>query len=106
MTSLGRVPRMVMCRCVYQQRSVELARLRRDAINRAAQERGLSFTAVAEAIGLSKGRITQIRQSAPPTERAFFGVGPVTVAIPERQVEHRPFPVLSAEDTEAARQVT
>jgi transcriptional regulator with XRE-family HTH domain len=91
---------------VYQQRSVELARLRRDAINRAARERGLSFSAVAEAIGLSKGRITQIRQSAPPTERAFFGVGPVTVAIPERLMPGRAFPIISAEDDETSRAVT
>jgi hypothetical protein len=90
----------------YQQRSVELARLRRDAINRTVHERGMTYAAVADAIGLSKGRITQIRQSAPPTERAFFGVGPVTVAIPERRIDDRPFPVLSAEDTQSAQLLT
>lgn len=88
---------------VYQQRSVELARLRRDAINRAAHERGMTLAAVAQAIGLSKGRITQIRQSAPATERAFFGVGPITVAIPERTMPGRSLPVLSAEDTQSAQ---
>jgi hypothetical protein len=88
---------------VYQQRSIELARLRRDAINRAAQERGMSLPAVAQAVGLSKGRITQIRQSAPATERAFFGVGPITIAIPERIVPGRSLPVLPAEDTQSAQ---
>jgi hypothetical protein len=61
---------------VYQQRSVELSRLRKEAINRAAAERGLSFSAIASELGLTRGRISQIRQSAPPAERAFFGVGP------------------------------
>ncbi|WP_088284893.1 hypothetical protein [Kineosporia sp. A_224] len=49
----------------YQQRSVELARLRKVAIERAARERGMTMSAVAVEIGLTKGRITQIRQSAP-----------------------------------------
>jgi hypothetical protein len=83
----------------YQQRSVELARLRRDAIERAAAQDGMTYTAVAAALGLSKGRITQIRQTAPPSERAFFGVGPVTIAVPERTMPGRALPVISAEDT-------
>lgn len=48
---------------IYQERSAELAQLRREAIERAAVEQGLSYAAVAGKIGLSKGRITQIRQS-------------------------------------------
>ncbi|BCJ66251.1 hypothetical protein [Polymorphospora rubra] len=91
---------------VYQQRSVELARLRKEAINRAATERGLSFTSIAAELGLTRGRITQIRQTAPPAERVFFGVGPVTVAIPERQVSGRALPMISSEDTRAADMVT
>lgn len=31
------------------------------------------------------GRVTQIRSGAPARERAFFGVGPVTVAVPLRE---------------------
>jgi hypothetical protein len=87
---------------LYQQRGVELARLRREAINRAADELNLSYTAVAARIGLSKGRITQIRQSAPPAERAFFGVGPLTVAVPLRQMPERPTGVIAREDSAAA----
>jgi hypothetical protein len=59
----------------------------------------MTYTAVA---GLSKGRITQIRQTAPPSERAFFGVGPVTIAVPERTMPGRALPVISAEYTLAA----
>jgi hypothetical protein len=81
----------------YQQRSVELARLRKEAIN-AAAETGLSFSAVADRLGLTRGRISQIRRSAPPAERAFFGVGPITCAYPLRNVPGRALPVVSSED--------
>ena len=91
---------------VYQQRSTELARLRRVAIEQAARDRGMTMAAVAGEIGLSKGRITQIRQSAPSPERVLFGVGPVTVAVPARQVAERGLPVISAEDSIAAEQLT
>jgi transcriptional regulator with XRE-family HTH domain len=90
----------------YQQRSIELARLRREAIDRLRAERGLSYAAVAAELGLSKGRVGQIRHAAPPTERAFFGVGPVTVAIPLRQIAGRALPVISSEDETAAQRLT
>lgn len=90
----------------YQQRGVELARLRRDAVERAADELGLSYSAVAARIGLSKGRITQIRQSAPPAERGFFGVGPLTVAVPLRAMPDRPSGVIAHEDALALERLT
>jgi hypothetical protein len=68
---------------VYQQRATELARLRREAIEEAHRQ-GVSYTDIAVELGLTKGRITQIRTGAPPVERAFFGVGPVAVGIPAR----------------------
>ncbi|RLK61112.1 hypothetical protein [Actinokineospora cianjurensis] len=67
----------------YRQRQHELARLRRIAIDE-ARAQGMSYTEIAAACGVSKGRITQIRTTAPPTERAFFGVGPVVVGVPLR----------------------
>ncbi len=91
---------------VYQQRSVELARLRKEAINRAAAERGLSYSGIAAELGLTRGRITQIRQTAPPAERAFFGVGPVTVAVPLRAVPGRALPVISSEDARATERLS
>ncbi|WP_246872171.1 hypothetical protein [Nocardia rhamnosiphila] len=66
---------------LYQQRATELARLRKEAIEE-AHRTGLSFTEIAGLLGVTKGRISQIRTSAPPAERAFFGVGPVAVGIP------------------------
>ncbi|GGM49875.1 hypothetical protein GCM10011608_38450 [Micromonospora sonchi] len=91
---------------LYQQRSVELARLRKEAINRAASEGGISYSAIAAELGLTRGRITQIRQTAPPAERVFFGVGPVTVALPLREIPGRALPVISSEDTRAAERLT
>lgn len=67
-------------------RSVELARIRRDAIEEARDQLGGSYTEVARAFGLTKSRITQIRSSAPPAHRAFFGVGPLDIALPGRRI--------------------
>lgn len=91
---------------LYRQRSFELARVRRDAINRAAQEQGLTYTAVGEELGLTRGRISQIRKDSPPTERAFFGVGPIVVATPTRTIPGRPEGGVSREDAEADRRIT
>ncbi|ODU03202.1 MAG: hypothetical protein ABS81_15040 [Pseudonocardia sp. SCN 72-86] len=82
----------------YQQRSVELARLRRAAIEEARDQLGGSYTEVAKAFGLTKGRITQIRNSAPPAHRAFFGVGPLDVAVVGRRILEREDMVIAAED--------
>ncbi|WP_280409407.1 sigma-70 family RNA polymerase sigma factor [Nocardia brasiliensis] len=79
---------------IYQQRATELARLRKAAIEQAHRE-GMSYTEIAEKLGITKGRITQIRATAPQSERAFFGVGPVAVGIPRRlgfeEGRERPF---------------
>lgn len=91
---------------IYQQRSVELSRLRREAINRAAAARGISYSAIASELGLTRGRISQIRQSGPPAERVFFGVGPITVAVPLRDMPGRALPVIANEDSRAAERLT
>ena len=91
---------------LYQQRGVELARLRKEAINRAAHEQGKNFSTIADEIGLTRGRIAQIRKAAPPSERAFFGTGPVTVAVPLRDMPGRPFPLVAAEDNESGETVS
>ena len=91
---------------VYQQRSTELARLRRLAIEQVARQRGMTMAAVAAELGLSKGRISQIRQGGPPPERGLFGVGPITVAVPTREMPGRGLPVISAEDSIAAERIT
>ncbi|MBN9800578.1 hypothetical protein DMP15_25465 [Pseudonocardia sp. UM4_GMWB1] len=82
----------------YQQRSVELARIRRAAVEEARDQLGGSYTEVARAFGLTKGRITQIRSSAPPAHRAFFGVGPLELALPGRRLLNRDDLVIASED--------
>lgn len=88
---------------LYQQRGHELARLRREAINRAAQESGATYADLAKLVGISKARVTQIRQAGPPSERGFFGVGPIDVAVPLREIPGRPAGGVAAEDAEAQR---
>lgn len=88
---------------LYQQRATELARLRRAAVEEAHRDRDMSYTEIAAAFGITKGRVTQIRSTAPAAERAFFGVGPVNVGVPYRyQVTDRERPLIAAEDAQTA----
>ncbi|MGF1664599.1 MAG: hypothetical protein ACFCVG_19405 [Kineosporiaceae bacterium] len=89
---------------VYQQRSAELARLRREAVDE-LQRQGLSYAEVAARIGLSKARVGQIKLQAPPAARALFGVGPVQVWTPARAVG-RSLPVVATEDALTAQEIT
>lgn len=91
---------------LYQQRATELARLRKSAIEEAHRELGMSYTEIAAGLGITKGRITQIRSTAPAAERAFFGVGPVSIGVPYRyQVTDRERPLIAAEDAETGNQL-
>jgi hypothetical protein len=84
---------------VYQQRATELSRLRKAAIEEAHHDRGMTYTDIAAALGVTKGRITQIRSTGPRAERAFFGVGPVSLAVPyRRRTTNRKRLVILAED--------
>ncbi|MDO8149160.1 hypothetical protein Q6350_12040 [Isoptericola sp. b515] len=94
--------RAATLQAVYQQHSTELGRLRRAGMERAHLEKGMSYTEVAKALGITKGRVTQLRSSAPPAARALFGIGPVTVVLPVRyQVIDRERPLLASEDVAA-----
>ncbi|WP_378733673.1 sigma-70 family RNA polymerase sigma factor [Nocardia brasiliensis] len=94
---------------VYQQRATELARLRKAAIEEAHRD-GMSYTEIAELFGITKGRISQIKASAPRAERAFFGVGPVAVGIPRRfgfeEGRERPFFDANDQATQEAIEAT
>lgn len=90
----------------YSQRSHELARLRKAAIDRAHDQLGMTYTEVASKVGITKGRITQLRKTAPPAERAFFGVGPVTIAFPVRKIGDRPLGVVAVEDETATKNMS
>ncbi|MFG3051401.1 sigma-70 family RNA polymerase sigma factor [Kitasatospora sp. NPDC048239] len=64
----------------YQNRVVELSRVRREAIEEASAS-GLSQTEIAALLGVSRGRVGQLASAGPAPERAFFGLGPMTVAL-------------------------
>lgn len=88
---------------LYQQRSTELARLRREALEEAHRDLGLPYSQIATSLGITKGRVTQIRSTAPAAARALFGVGPVTVVTPYRyRVTDRERPLIAAEDVAGA----
>jgi hypothetical protein len=103
---LARARRATELLSVYAERSTELARLRREAIEDAAGALKISYAAVATQVGLSKARITQIRQKAPARERAFFGIGRVDIAIPVRTSPDRPLGVVAAEDSTSAEHLS
>ncbi|MCX2733505.1 hypothetical protein OOZ19_24950 [Saccharopolyspora sp. NFXS83] len=84
----------------YQQRAAELARLRKAAIEEAHRDLDMSYTEIATALGITKGRVSQVKKDAAGPERVIFGVGPVSVGIPYRyQVTDRERPLIAAEDS-------
>jgi hypothetical protein len=102
---LRRARRATTLQTHYQQRATELARLRKAAIEEAHREQNISYTEIAAALGITKGRITQIRSTAPGPERAFFGVGPVSVGVPLRHgTDYRMRTYIDASDALAQQQ--
>ncbi|MFE3195858.1 sigma factor-like helix-turn-helix DNA-binding protein [Nocardia sp. NPDC059240] len=53
---------------VYQQRAAELALMRKEAIEE-AHDMGLEYQEIAARLGITKGRISQIRSTAPRSEQ-------------------------------------
>jgi hypothetical protein len=102
---LRRAKRAAQLALSYQQRATELSRVRRDAIEEARQVLDMNYTEIAKELGITKGRITQIRGGAPGPERAFFGVGPVHVGVPLRRgADHRMRTYVDAADLAAQDQ--
>ncbi len=89
----------------FQQAEVELSRIRREAMEQAA-EAGTSYAEIARQVGLTRGRVSQIRTSGPAIERAFFGVGPIELGVPFRHIDDRDHPLIAAEDLAARDQLT
>ncbi len=90
----------------YNQLAVELARIRRHAIDCARSELDMKDTDIAPKIGLTKSRLSQLMKKAPVVERLFFGHGPVSIGVPYRyQTTDRERPLIAAEDAETADQL-
>src|SRR6266700_6559776 len=83
-----------------QQEVTELARLRRKVIQD-LHAQGLSYAQIAEAAGLSRGRIHQIRHTGPAPEGAFLGTGAVTVVTPLRRDDETSRQLVALDDVTA-----
>lgn len=83
----------------YQSAVTQLARIRRSAIEELAGT-GLTYSKVAESLGVSRGRISQIRMSAHTLEHEFFGSGPITITTPLR-TSNQARPLIAEEDSAA-----
>ncbi|MFJ9696798.1 sigma-70 family RNA polymerase sigma factor [Kitasatospora sp. NPDC101183] len=86
----------------YQNRVVELSRVRREAIEEASAA-GMSQTEIAALLGVSRGRVGQLASTGPAPERAFFGLGPMTVAVggkyeAGKSLDENPSQVVTRED--------
>ncbi len=87
-----------------QREVTELARLRRRVIEQLSAE-GRSYAQIAEAAGLSRGRIHQLRHRGPAPEGGFLGVGSVTIVTPLKQEAQNARPVVAVEDFNAAQRL-
>jgi hypothetical protein len=87
-----------------QEQVTELSRLRRRTIQELHQ-RGMSYAQIAEAAGLSRGRIHQIRHGGPAPEGAFLGAGRVTIATPLKQEAIKARPVVAVEDVTGSQRL-
>jgi hypothetical protein len=91
----------------HQAAVTELARIRREAIDE-LRERGLSHAQVAEALGMSRGRVSQLVPSpGPPPERLFLGTDTLTVAIGgKRDADNPQRPAIALEDFAAYQHIS
>jgi hypothetical protein len=87
-----------------QREVTELARLRRRVINQ-LQAQGRSYAQIAQAAGLSRGRIHQLRHRGPAPEGSFLGVGGIVIATPLKQEARNARPVVAVEDFTAAQRL-
>ena len=87
-----------------QHEVAELARMRRRLIQD-LHAQGMSYAQIAEAAGLSRGRIHQIRHTGPSPEAAFLGVGTVTVVTPLRFDPATGRSVVALDDMQAGKRL-
>ncbi len=64
----------------YQAAVNELSRIRREAVEDMISN-GMSHAQIADVLGVSRGRISQLTKVGPPPERVFWGTDMLTVAL-------------------------
>jgi transcriptional regulator with XRE-family HTH domain len=89
----------------YQAAVNELSRIRREAVEEMIAS-GMSHAQIAEALGVSRGRVSQLTKAGPPPERVFWGTDALTVALGGKleaptKASGEPGPVLAQEDFQA-----
>ena len=87
-----------------QEEVTELARLRRRVIQE-LHDGGMSYADIAQQVGLTRGRIHQIRHGGPAPEGAFLGQGTVTIITPLKQEAIGSRPVVAVEDVTGAQRL-
>ncbi|MET8122817.1 sigma-70 family RNA polymerase sigma factor [Micromonospora sp. NPDC005291] len=87
-----------------QEEVTELARLRRRVIQE-LHDQGMSYAHIAQKVGLTRGRIHQIRHGGPAPEGAFLGTGSVIIATPLKEEAIKARPVVAIEDVAAAQRL-
>ena len=97
--------RLATERLADAQRDVtELSRLRKRVIQD-LHSQGMSYAQIAEAAGLSRGRIHQIRHQGPAPEGAFLGTGLVRIVTPLKRDVIKGRPVVAMEDVAASKRL-
>ncbi len=87
-----------------QRTMTELSRLRR-ALVQELHDEGWTFAEIADAAGLSRGRVHQVRHQGPRPEGAFFGAGPFRIVTPLKREDQWARPVVAAEDVAASQRL-
>lgn len=80
----------------YQDGVTELSRIRREAIEEMIKAK-LSHAAIAERIGVTRGRIGQLVKTGPSPARAFLGDAILTIVVGEKREEGKGRPVIAQE---------
>ncbi len=88
-----------------QQEVTELARLRRRVVQE-LHDKGMSYAQIADKVGLTRGRIHQIRHGGPAPEGAFLGTGHVTIVTPLKIEAIKARPVVAIEDVAGAQRLS
>jgi hypothetical protein len=90
----------------YQTVVTELSRIRREAVEE-LRATGMTQAEMAAALGMTRGRISQLVTTGPPPERAFLGTATVTVAFGGKAEagKAKPGPVVAQEDLNAYEQL-
>ena len=97
--------RLATERLATAQRDVaELSRLRRRVIQD-LHGQGMSYSQIADAAGLSRGRVHQIRHQGPAPEGAFLGSGLVRIITPLKRDAIKARPVVAMEDVAASKRL-